>query len=261
MQPMTDIANEGEILMRDAPAADARIAFGNDALQFGDLRVPRGDGPHPVVIVAHGGFWRARYDLLHIGHLCAALTERGYATWNLEYRRVGHAGGGWPGTCEDVLHGAEHLARMAAEWPLDLERVAAIGHSAGGHLVCWLAAEHARLPLGLRGVVSLAGVVDLREAVARNLGDGATQAFLGDSDDYEQASPMERLPLGVPQVLIHGELDDVVPIELVRGYAARAAQEGDQLIVTALPTAGHFAVIDPTSQAWPAVLGAVESLL
>jgi acetyl esterase/lipase len=258
---MTNLEAERLVLGREPPLADARVAYGSHELQFGDLRLPEGDEPHPVVIVVHGGFWRARYDLLHIGHLCAELTAAGYATWNVEYRRVGHAGGGWPGSCQDVLRAAAHLSAMAAEYRLDLDRVVALGHSAGGHLVAWLAAEHDQLPFVLRGVVPLAGVVDLREGARRNLGDGAIQAFMSGSDDYAQASPMERLPLGVPQALVHGELDDIVPIDLVRDYAVAAGERGDHVSLTSLPHTGHFAVIDPQSHAWPPVLAAVASLI
>src|SRR5947209_17499812 len=132
-----------------------RIAYGSDPLQFGDLRVPQEEGLHPVVIVIHGGFWRANYDLEYIGHLCAELTRQGLATWSLEYRRIGNPGGGWPGTLDDVRTGAAHLEKIAAERSLDLKRVVAMGHSAGGHLVLWLAKQNA---IVLRGIVALAPV-------------------------------------------------------------------------------------------------------
>ena len=239
-----------EILERPAPAADRRIAYGPDPNHFGDLRLPAGAGPHPVAIVLHGGFWRARFDLLHIGHLCAALTAKGIATWSLEYRRVGQPGGGWPGTCEDVKAGAA----LAAQLPeLDPHRTIAIGHSAGGHLALWLAAEGM-----VGGAVSLAGVTDLQRAAELNLGNGAVQEFMADSNDYMKASPRNRLPLGVKQVLIHGELDDIVPVELSRGYAQVADDEAELHVI---PRVGHFAVIDPLSEAWPTVEAAVINLL
>jgi acetyl esterase/lipase len=253
--------NKRAILDRPPPPADTRIAYGADGLQFGDLRLPSGEGPFPVVIVIHGGFWRAQYDLLHIGTLCAAFTAAGFATWNLEYRRVGHAGGGWPGTCQDVLTGAQFVAELARSYPLDLRHIVATGHSAGGHLVCWLAAEHQQLPFALRGVVPLGGVLDLREGARRNLGDGAIQDFLNGSTDYQLASPMERLPLGVPQIVIHGELDESVPLDLVQGFVAAAVAAGDHVELHALPHTGHFAPIDPSTHAWRTVRGAVESLL
>src|SRR3954469_3797173 len=155
------------LLSAPSPPADLRIAYGPDPLHFGDLRVPTGGGPHPVALVVHGGFWRNRYDLEHIGHLCAALTAEGVATWSIEYRRLGDTGGGWPGTFADVAAAAKYLRTLTPLYDLDLGRVVTMGHSAGGHLALWLAgcgkiAEgdplHVADPLPLSGVVSLAGV-------------------------------------------------------------------------------------------------------
>jgi acetyl esterase/lipase len=129
-----------DLLDLPAPKADARIAYGKDPFQFGDLRVPGGSGRHPLVIYIHGGFWKSAYSLEHAGHARAAMTRAGAATWNLEYRRIGNSGGGWPGTCEDVALGASYAAQLAEKYPLDLDRVVVAGHSAGGQLACWLAA-------------------------------------------------------------------------------------------------------------------------
>src|SRR5215468_7306163 len=127
-----------DILTLPPPPYDLRVAYGKGDFQFADLRLPPGKGPHPVVIVIHGGFWRAAYDLVYAGHMSAALTRRGVATWNIEYRRVGHPGGGFPGTLDDVAAAVDHLAQIAPSHSLDLSRVIAIGHSAGGHLALWL---------------------------------------------------------------------------------------------------------------------------
>lgn len=231
--------------------ADARIAYGPDPSQFADLRVPRGRAPHPVVIVIHGGYWKAAYNLDHIGHLCAALTAAGMATWSLEYRRLGNAGGGWPGTFDDVRAGAAHLASIAAERRLDLSRVTATGHSAGGQLALWLAAERA---IPLRRVVSLAAVADLRLADRLRLSGGVAARLLGGTPEevperYRAASPIERLPIAVPQYLLHGTADDTVPFEMSARFAA--ASKNAKLIP--LPGAGHFELIDPRSREWPAV--------
>src|SRR5579859_3765042 len=110
------------ILTTPAPPADRRLAYGDHPRQFGDLRLPRGAGLHPVAVVLHGGFWRATYDLEHIGHLCAALAAAGVVTWSLEYRRIGDDGGGWPGTFHDVARGADRLRELARDYPLDLQR-------------------------------------------------------------------------------------------------------------------------------------------
>src|ERR1044071_5234016 len=148
------------IFSRDVELEMNRLTYGQDSLQFGDLRLPGAAGPNPAAIVVHGGFWRSTYGLDYIGPFCEALTASGLATWNLEYRRIGNTGGGWPGTFEDVAAGCDYLLSIAAESNLDLNRVIAIGHSAGGHLAMWLASR--KKPLA--GVISLAGVVDLRRA-------------------------------------------------------------------------------------------------
>src|SRR5271168_2443780 len=186
------------------PPPGRRFAYGPGPFQFAELRVPAGAGPHPVAIVIHGGYWRARYDLLHIGHLCAALTREGIATWSLEYRRLGNPGGGWPGTFDDVRTGAAHISKIAAENQLDMTRVIAMGHSAGGQLCLWLAKQRA---VPLRGVVPLAPVADLRRASALRLSDNVVENLLGGSpgkvpERYRAASPIELVPLGVPQRLL-----------------------------------------------------------
>jgi acetyl esterase/lipase len=223
----------------------------------------------------HGGFWRARYDLEHVGHLCADLTRRGYATWSLEYRRVGHEGGGWPGTFEDVARGMDFLRTLANSRPLDLSRVVVMGHSAGGHLALWLASRR-RLPEGgplyhpepfiPRGAVALAGVVDLERAHALRLGDGIVTELLGGSpaqvpERYRLGSPAALTPLGVRQILIHGTEDDTVPFSLASDYRDRAAALGDDARLVTLPGAGHFEVINPLAKEWPQVLEAIASLL
>jgi acetyl esterase/lipase len=253
------------ILTRTPPAAQTRVAYGAEALQFGDLRLPQRDAstPWPVVVVIHGGFWRARYDLEHIGHLCAALTEEaGVATWSLQYRRVGQPGGGWPGTFQDVTAGTQFVTQLASEYGFDLDRVVTIGHSAGGHLALWAASE-TKVP---RGAVSLAGVADLRHAADLRIGDGAVQAFLGGEpadvpERYAAASPYERLPMGVPQVLVHGTDDDTVPFTIAERYAEAAKRAGDDIRLVTLEGTGHFELIDPLTDAWPAVRSAVESLV
>jgi acetyl esterase/lipase len=264
-----------DILDLPTPPADARIPYGSGALSFGDLRLPAGAGPHPVALVLHGGYWRARYDLEHIGHVCAALTGAGLATWSVEYRRLGNPGGGWPGTFLDVAAGADYLRALAGSYPLDLERVVAVGHSAGGQLAAWLAGRrnippadsplHSDDPLPLRGVVALAGVLDLRRAYELRLSRGVTGELMGGSpkehpDRYAAASPAALLPLGVRQILLHGDADDSVPYVISRDYAEAACAAGDPVELVTLPGAGHFELIDPRSAEWPLVERAVLSL-
>ena len=252
-----------------------RIAYGSDPLQFGDLRVPQDEGLHPVVIVIHGGFWRANYDLEYIGHLCAELTGAGLATWSLEYRRIGNPGGGWPGTLQDVARGADHLRLIAVSRQLDLARVITLGHSAGGHLALWLGSRrkiprdnplHTHDPVNLAGIVSLAGVSDLKRAWALRLSDTVVANFLGGSPDevpdrYRVASPIEQLPLGIPQKLLHGTADINVPFEISEGYVSAATARGDAADLITLQGAGHFELVDPRSKEFGRVREAVMSLL
>jgi acetyl esterase/lipase len=264
-----------EILDRAAPEDARRIAYGEDVNQFGELRLPSGEGPWPLAICLHGGFWRAQYDLVHLGHLCAALAAAGIATWNVEYRRVGHEGGGWPETFLDVGRGTDYVRELARQYPLDLGRVITVGHSAGGHLALWVAGRR-RVPAGseiasadplpLHGTVSLAGVVDLARAHALGLSADATGDLLGGSPEtvserYSAASPAALLPLGVPQLLIHGTADDSVPFELSEMYVEAASAAGDEATLLALPGTGHFEVIDPLSHEWPAILAAIKGLV
>jgi acetyl esterase/lipase len=261
------------ILTRPTPTSDHRIQYGKDPLQFGELRLPKGAGPHPVAIIIHGGCWLSEYGLSYMGHLAADLTGAGIATWNLEYRRVGDDGGGWPGTFQDVALGADHLRMLAKTYPLDLNRTIAMGHSAGGHLVLWLAARK-RLPkdsplyaadaLPLRGVVGLAAIPDLSatgtacdQTVIRLMG-GAPEDL---RSRYQQASPIELLPLGVSQILIHGETDNLVPASLSKNYAEAAKGKGEDVKFVAIENASHFELVDPSSFAWPKVKEEVVRLL
>jgi acetyl esterase/lipase len=180
-----------DILSLAPPQADLRVAYGSDASQFVDLRLPKGEGAHALAIVIHGGFWRAKYDLGYTGHLCAALTAKGIATANMEYRRVGNAGGGWPGTFADVRAGYQFLLQNAQKYGFDARRVLVVGHSAGGLLGLCLAARES----GVKAVVSLAGVVDLQRAYALHLSHDAVVEFLGGTpaevgDHYREADPM-----------------------------------------------------------------------
>jgi acetyl esterase/lipase len=258
------------------PPADHRIQYGSDPLQFGDLRLPRGPGPHPVVVVVHGGCWRSANDLRHVSHLSAALTDAGMATWTIEYRRIGDAGGGWPGTFEDVVRGIDHVRILAREHALDPDRLLLLGHSAGGHLALWYAGRHnlprehplrAAAPPALRGVVSLAGITDLR-AFGADPGycNESVAPLLGGSPEelparYAAANPIGLLPLRVPLRLLHASQDPFVPLDQGASFVARARAHGDYAELTTVEGAGHFDLIAPFSPVWPAVERAVRALL
>ena len=234
------MTSKEQVIDFPAPPADARIPYGDGEHHFGDLRIPAGPGPYPVAIVIHGGYWRAMRDLEYIGHLAAALTNLGLATWNVEYRRIGHAGGGWPGTFEDVLAAAEHLTKLP--YPFDMSCVGAVGHSAGGQLALCLAK---RLPL-VKKVITLGGVCDLRQAWEWNLGDGVVEQFLNCNIDLcREASPRELLPLGKHQIVIHGTEDDTVPFAMARDYVAAARAAGDDAQLVTVEGGDHFNVVLP----------------
>ena len=257
------------------PLADHVIAYGEATQQVAELRLPKGTGPHAVVIVIHGGCWQTPWAMDDVRSLAAALTAEGLATWSLEYRRVGDPGGGWPGTLQDAASGADHLRIVAAAHGLDLSRVVALGHSAGGQLALWLAARNhlpkdsslwTAAPLPLRGIVSLAGITDLRAAATANVcGDAVSQllggAPAGHDDRVRQSSPIELLPLGVPQRLVCGALDRLVPNDLSRGYEVAARKAGDTVSLELIGGVGHFELVDPASPAWPAVRDAVTALV
>jgi acetyl esterase/lipase len=233
--------------------------YGDHPSQICELFVPESDAPHPVAVVVHGGYWRQRYDRTLMTDVCRDLAEHGWAAWNLEYRRVG-GGGGWPATFEDVAAGIDALAELDVQ--LDLERVAAVGHSAGGHLAFWAAARGtlpAEAPGSEPGVrvgaaVSQAGVLDLRLAARVAPSDEPTRALLGDPDErpevYALASPRERVPLGIPQLLLHGDRDDTVSMRIAESYAQAAREGGDACELVVVRRCGHFEHIDARSEAW-----------
>jgi acetyl esterase/lipase len=253
------VARNSEDILTDPPppAADERLAYGPQPKQFGDLRLPAVDRLLPLAVVIHGGAWQAMYNLIHAGHLCVALESAGIATWNVEYRSRGDVGGMWPGAGDDVGAAIAFVDELVERYPLDRERVVLVGHSAGGQLALW-GAKRAGLP-----VVGLAAVSDLRESAQRVGPDGAVARFLGGMpaevpDRYEEASPRELLPLGVRQILVHGNADDSVPYSQSVSYVEAAGGEAE--LVT-LEGAGHFEPIDPQAREWPRTLGAIQSLL
>lgn len=252
-----------DVLTLPPPPPDSRHLYGKDDLQFGELRVPFSRPPYPVMIVIHGGYWRAAYDLKHVGHLCAKLTAKGIATWSIEYRRLGNPGGGWPGTFDDVLSSADFIRKSASKFKLDARRIAVMGHSAGGHLALWLAANR---PDYLRGAIGLAPIADLKRAFELNLSRGVVAELLGGApgevpDTYAKASPIDLLPIARPQRLIHGVNDKVVPIEISRRYIDAAKMKHSDAKLTEIAECGHYELIDPSSKEWPTVEYAALKLL
>lgn len=269
--------SQQDISRLPAAPADHRIPYGNDALQFGDLRLPKGGGPHPVAVVIHGGCWLSAFaDLQLMAPLSDALTRAGIATWNIEFRSVDSPGGGWPGTLLDVARAVDLVRELAILYSLDLERVVIVGHSAGGHLALWAAARHrvpeksalfTGNPLPVRGVIGLAGIADLKSYQQESAGCGRPiLRLVGGSPNevperYEQASPVELLPLGVRQTLIVGARDTIVRPQHNKAYAAAAQKSGDEVQLVVVDDAAHFEVIAPNSPAWQTIENAVFSSL
>lgn len=238
------------------PPPGKRITYGNGPQQFGELRLPEGTGPFPVVVIIHGGSWMSTFDYVYMTRLSAWLAERGVASWTIEYRRVGDEGGGWPGTFLDVATATDHLRALAHAAPLDLDRVFAAGHSAGGQLALWLASRgrlagkselYRENPLPIRGVLGLAATTDLAQyrVGPPDSCHSSVEQLLGGRPDkfpvrYAETSPQQRLPLGVPQIFIQGENDPIVDPASVRAYVAAAKAAGDTAVVLPLPAAGHF---------------------
>jgi acetyl esterase/lipase len=226
------------------------------------------------VVAIHGGYWRSRYSLDHLGHFCAALTGMGIASWNLEYRRTGDAGGGWPGTFEDVAAGTQFLLHRAESFGVNAGRVVLLGHSAGGHLASWLGSRD-RVPGDsdiagaaprVRGVVSLAGVLDLDAAWSLHLSDQAVVELLGGAPDevperYRAASPLALVPAIVQHLIVHGTSDEVVPYTVSERYQRAALAAGQSSTLLRLEEADHFDLIDPESAVWPEIASAIRRML
>jgi acetyl esterase/lipase len=275
-------------LILDFLARGRSHSYGPHASQRADLYLPAGPGPHPVIVLIHGGSWQKRYGKIFTRGLAGDLRRRGYAVWNIEYRRVG-AGGGWPQTFADVAAAIDHLAELDEE-RLDLGRVTIIGHSAGGHLALW-AAGRVNLPADAPGalseperdgvprigapqagmrqprpprvrpcqVVSLAGVADLADAYRRWQG-GVVRDLMGGSPEevperYAAGDPMRLLPLEMPVLIVHGVRDETVSIALSRDYAEAARAAGGEVeLVEIEGEYGHRTHLDPRSAAWAAVV-------
>ena len=265
-----------EVNALPSKSADFRIAYGSDPHQFGDLRLPATHGAYPVAIILHGGCWQSGVATSqNTAALADALRDLGIATWNVEYRGVDDVGGGWPGTFKDVSAATDYLKKIAPRYHLDLQRVVAVGHSAGGHLALWLAARHklpatsvlySPHPLPISGVVTVGGIGDLQaynSQVNNPCGNGTITQLLGDepAHRYQETSPVTLLPLGVPQILIYGSNDGIVPASFGQAYADVADKSGDKVQLVLINNAGHHEYVVPNSSTWPAVKGAIFSLL
>ncbi len=273
---------------------DLTLVYGPLPDQVVDVRLPAtssAPASPSLVVVVHGGFWKAEWDRSHAGDQSAALAAAGYVVATVEYRRVSRSGDGWPATFDDVALLVDTVPDLVAAAVPGLVaggvRTVLVGHSAGGHLATWAASRH-RLPVTSRwhrataapvAVVSLAGVVDLALADELGLGGHAARVLLGGSPAehphrWAQADPATLAPVGVPVVLVHGDQDEAVPVEVSRSYlaaargfgaagaggpagAGAASVGGAAVALHELAGVDHMALVDPTSSAWPAVVSAV----
>ena len=255
----------------------AKISYGAAPQQFAELRIPAGKGPFPVIGVFHGGCYGDFADASYTAPIASALTREGWATWNVEYRREQEPGGGWPGTFLDAGNALDALRQAAGRYPLDLDRIVTLGHSAGGQLALWVAARnrvpraseiYMANPLPVRGAVSMAGIVDMQafaEYGKEPCGERHIRVIGGMPDRYPAryaaASPVDLLPLGVPQVLIWGAADTVVPESLFAAYEGKARQGPDPVDIITFRGAGHHDLCSPDGPDWNKIVAAVRKLL
>jgi acetyl esterase/lipase len=268
-----------DLLARPRPQPSKVASYGPAKEQMGELFLPSGKGPHPVIVLIHGGCWLAQLPGTELmDYMAADLQKRGYAVWNVEYRREGGAGGGYPGTFLDIADALDHLRVLAPGNALDLTRVVIVGHSAGGHLALWAAARrrlpqtsalYRENPLPVAAVVSLAGIADLAAYRANGPsacgGPQTIDGLVGPAgaahpDVYADTSPAALLPLGAKQEIVSGSLDHIVPAHFAAEYTAKARAFGDNATALDIAGAGHFELIDPTSDAWKQIEPIIERL-
>jgi acetyl esterase/lipase len=277
-----------DLLERPRPEPDATIAYGRDQMQKADLWLPAGRGPHPTVLMVHGGCWQTEIaDRRIMNWIADDLRKRGIAVWNIDYRGVDRAGGGYPGTFADAAAAADALRDHAEQYGLDISPLVAVGHSAGGHLALWLAARRAPAarspgpliprasplvaadPLPIDAVVSLGGLPDL-ELQATPPGSGCgTEVIeklvgpptLSSRDVYADTSVPRLAPLGVRQVLINGLQDRIIPTAYAEDYARKMRAAGDEVKVRMIDRTGHVELIAPETEAWAAAVAEIEAAL
>jgi acetyl esterase/lipase len=264
-----------DVLGSPAGTPDAVLHYGPHSLQFGQLWLPDAPAPHPLVVFIHGGCWLNAYDVEHGKPLASALAARGFAVWSVEYRRIGDAGGGWPGTLQDVGSAIDYVRVLAQQFPVDLSRVVLTGHSAGGHLTLWGAARagfqpdsalYVRDAFVARGAIGLAAIADLAlYSAGQSSCEQATLALMGGGSEqhperYAAASPTRLVPWATPTRLIHGREDGIVPLAQANALAAAAAGSDQQIPITWIDGAGHFDLIHPGTKAFQALLTALDEM-
>lgn len=268
----------GDIYKLPCRPADQRLFYGSDSLQFGDLRLPDGPGPHPVAMIIHGGCWLSSVSLEYTSPLADALRNEGIATWNVEYNRVGDPNGGWPGTFTDLAVATDFLREISEGNHLDLDNVIVVGHSAGAHLALWVASRHKVTPESeiyrsdpqpIRGVVALASPVDMERSVGpvyEYCRDSVITKLIGGLPDevpenYDNTSPIKLLPIGVPQRLMVGELDIPLLLGQMSAYSDSALKLNEDIQLDTIEHVWHNELAIPGSIAWLKVRATIKSLL
>lgn len=265
-----------ELSRMPLPAPGEVILYGDGPQQLGELRLPKGEGPFPVMILIHGGCWQNEFDYVYITRLAAWFADHGLGSWTIEYRRLGDKESGWPGTFLDVAKAADFLLEISKTHPIDLRRVFASGHSAGGQLALWLASRaklstqsdlYVKNPITIRGVLGLAAITDLAKYRIGPPGSchSSVEPLLGGAPEkvparYAETSPLQLLPLGLPQVFIQGRRDSIVDPGSVNSYVEAATKAGDRAVVLPLPSAGHFETSVPLPEMEPLLHEALRLL-
>jgi len=267
-----------DYLALNGRAPDKHIAYGAAPSQFVELFRPAGKGPFPVVVLVHGGCWTVQFGgITQMRNMASDLAAQGIAVWNVEYRRYDEPGGGYPGMYQDVAAAVDRLKQEAAASQLDLTRVVAVGHSAGGHLAQWAASRHklpawspawVKEPLAIPQVISLGGLADLRlqATLIKSSCERDTEQLAGKPsaqrpDVFLDTSPAEMLPAKIHTVLIHGEHDTVSPLSTGEAYAQRARAAGDTASVVLLPGGSHYDEVAATSPSWKIVSAEIRKAL
>lgn len=269
--PAPKLITFSELKSRPHPSPTATVRYGSDPLQVVDVWLPTGRGPFPTVLLIHGGCWQSDVADRHLMDWIANdLKRRGIAVWNIDYRGVDRAGGGYPGTFLDAAAAADALATHAREYHLDTSRIVAVGHSAGGHLALWLAARprlpasstlHAARPLPIASVVSLGGLPDLELETKVENGCGTTVSATLAGGHHAETSVPRLAPLGVRQYLVNGLADPIIPTELAADYQRRMRAAGDAVTIDWIPASGHFELIAPETRAWATAVRDIQQAL
>lgn len=249
-----------------------KIEYGKDPNQYGELYLPKEEAKG-VVVMIHGGYYQPQFSLGYLEPADLDLVAHGYAVWSIEYRRMTQ-GGGWKTTLEDVLSGVNHLDAISAQYHLP-KNIVLVGHSVGGQFALWVASRTKQpsdtfgmLKPKIAGVVSLAGVSDLllldkghrsahrERPITQFIGaDPATSPEI-----LKKISPIELIPLGVKQILLHGNMDINVPVGVSYLYRDKALAAGDDVQLEVVPLADHFTLLNPAQPFWSEVVTAIDTL-